>query len=52
MFENSILGPMVSVTAILPGFKWSVLLLRIEMLDAMDRIFHSYLEEFGCVLMM
>ena len=50
MFENNILDPMVSATAILPGFKWSVLLFRIGMLDAMDRIFHSYLEEFWFML--
>ena len=43
MFENSIMCPMVSVTAILPGSKWSVLFLRIEMLgcDGQDFSFFS-----------
>ena len=50
MFENNILEPMVSVTAITLGSKWSGLLLRIGMQDAVDRIFHSYPEEFGFTL--
>ena len=38
MFENSISDPMVATTASLLGSKWSVLLLRIAMQDAVTNI--------------
>ena len=40
MFEKHISDPLDTVTAILSGSKWSVLLLRTVLKDAMGRFFH------------
>ena len=44
LFDNNLSEPMVTITAILPWSKWSVLLLRIVMQDAMRCVFYVFSE--------
>ena len=41
-FEGSVAGPLQTITAILPGSKWSCLLLRIVLQDALSEVTKIY----------
>ena len=42
-FEGCVAEPLQTITAILPGSKWSCLLLRIVLQDALGEVTHIYL---------
>ena len=42
MFENNVSDPLITITSILPGSRWSFPLLRIVMPDAMRSVFYVF----------